>query len=483
MSYGLNLGVRYLRARKSGTVLGITAVATVGVAVGVSALLVVLAITGGFEHAFQEKVLGVNAHFLIRKPAATFLEYDEVAKKAATVEGVKSLAPFVLHEMMIATPERPSGVLVKGVDAAQVDGVLALGQQMVKGGLSDLRAAQAHGTIHDEEAPSEDVEPPHSDSLDGTPDGVGRVLRPEELTAFLETEDSDLGIELDDFEEEVAEGQDPTDHDFSLPTVIIGATLANELKLKLGDTIRLISPLAAFGSGFSNDETARAPASRDFEVVGVFKAGFQEYDARLVYVDIREAMRLQGDGDSVSGIEGQVDNIDNAKQIGVRIGKKIGSAYDVTDWHALNRNMFRALANQKVALSFVIGLITMMAAVMVVVTLIIMTLERKRQIAILKTMGATDRTVLTTFLVQGAMIGIVGTVAGLILGAGVIYLLSQFPIQLDPKVYLIDHLPVTARPTEFLITAGVACIICFTATFMPSMWAARLSPIDGLKRE
>ncbi|MBW2462373.1 MAG: ABC transporter permease [Deltaproteobacteria bacterium] len=153
------------------------------------------------------------------------------------------------------------------------------------------------------------------------------------------------------------------------------------------------------------------------------------------------------------------------------------------DWQELNRNLFTALEIQKVMLSLVTASIMVVAALVVIATLIILVLEKKREIAILKAMGAKDSSVLAIFMVQGVIIGAVGTFFGLLTGGGAVLYLATYKFPLDPKVYLIDHLPVRISAQEFLITSAVAFVICTLATLIPSWWAARLLPADGVRYE
>jgi lipoprotein-releasing system permease protein len=215
----------------------------------------------------------------------------------------------------------------------------------------------------------------------------------------------------------------------------------------------------------------------------VFQAGFQEYDSGLVYTDLFEAQRLFDEGDNVTGVELRVHDLDTSYELARRIEQNLGGAFHSLDWSELNRNLFTALEVQKIALTLVIATIIFVAAFNVIATLIMIVLEKKREIAILKAMGATDATVLGVFMVQGIVVGVIGTLAGVLVGGGLITYLDKIRFPLDPKVYLIDHLPVVLNPTVFLITIAIALLICTVSTIAPSWWAARMLPVEGLRYE
>jgi lipoprotein-releasing system permease protein len=269
--------------------------------------------------------------------------------------------------------------------------------------------------------------------------------------------------------------------DGPLPGAVVGATLAQSLGIHVGDEVRIISPLTGLDTSLWRPNGG-TPRSRPFRVVGIFQAGFQEYDSRLVYVDLYEAQIFQDQGDTVVGVEMRLNDIERASDVALRLERELGGGpFHTMDWQELNHNLFTALEVQKVALSLIIATIILVAAFNVIATLIMVVLEKRREIAILKAMGAKDWAILRIFLVQGAAVGLAGTLIGLVLGGGVCAYLASFPFPLDPKVYLIDHLPVRTSPSEILLTVLIALGICITATLIPSWWAARTLPADGVR--
>ncbi|HET6333728.1 MAG TPA: ABC transporter permease, partial [Polyangiales bacterium] len=266
-----------------------------------------------------------------------------------------------------------------------------------------------------------------------------------------------------------------------LPGIVVGVTLAKELEIRLGDRVKVISPLSGIDTSLVSHEP-RAPKSRDFKVIGVFNAGFQAFDSEFTYVDLFESQALQDQGDTVTGVEMTLHDIDTSADVALRLERDLGGApFHTMDWRELNRNLFTAVELQKIMLILVIATIVIVAAFNVVATLIMIVLEKRREIAILKAMGAKDSAILQIFMVQGAAIGLVGTGIGLAIGSAICVYLNVFEFALDSKVYLIDHLPVKTSITEFMLTVAIALGICLTATVIPSFWAARLLPADGIR--
>ncbi|MBK8171169.1 MAG: ABC transporter permease [Sandaracinaceae bacterium] len=514
--YALQIGMRYLRSKKRSTVSVITFIAITGVALGVAALLSVMSITSGFQDEFRAKVLGVNAHVLVMKYGLDFSEYRDVIARARRMPEVAGAAPFEIDEMMLAHGDRLSNVLVKGVDPELMPTVLDLPQQIVEGSIEGLRRPgaspphSARDALHESEEEEAELdrflqELAHGDggvaavanaSADaGVPSGAMadapaevlptvEVPTPEQVALALQNMERPT-LPSDEFEQarfREAEQATAENDDEVLPGVVIGISLARTLSVHVGDRVQAISSLAGFDPALFRQQSA-APRNRDFRVVGIFQAGFQEYDTRLVYADIYEAQALADRGDTVTGVEIRLHDLNLAPQVAATLERDLSGPYHTLDWESLNHNLFTALQIQKIMLSLVIAVIIFVAAFNVIATLIMVVLEKKREIAILKAMGAKDFTILSIFLLQGTVVGVIGTVIGLVLGGGICLYLTKYEFPLDPKVYLIDHLPVRASPTEFLLTILIAVVICVTATLIPSWWAARLLPADGVRYE
>ncbi len=527
MGYALDVGFRYLRSKKRESISVISVIAISGVALGVAALLSVMSITSGFQREFRDKVLGVNAHVLVLKYGLDFDEYREVVARAKRMPEVKGAAPFIINEMMLAKGDRLSGTLVKGVDPELMPTVLDLPSQLIAGSLKGLRRDGAAPPVrvenlekkvdkHEDQdldsyltklAKHEDGHDPlNVDALDGIaaaaagapapqpsaagPDALPQVdvPTPEAMEAALAAET--LGtLPSDEAEAALLDASSPPTpeikDDEKLPGIVIGVTLAHEMDAKVGDRVKVISQLTGIDTSMVKSiKSAQitAPKSRDFRVIGIFQAGFQEYDSKLVYVDLYEAQAFQDQGDTVIGVEMSLYDVDKAGEVSLRLERDLGGGpFHTMDWKELNHNLFTALEVQKIMLSLVIATIIFVAAFNVVATLIMLVLEKRKEIAILKAMGAKDSAILQIFMVQGAAIGLAGTGLGLIIGGAICGYLNQFHFPLDPKVYLIDHLPIRTSPTEFLWTVLISLGICVAATLIPSFWAARLLPADGIR--
>ena len=267
----------------------------------------------------------------------------------------------------------------------------------------------------------------------------------------------------------------------ALPGVVIGSSLAKRLAVTLGDCLQVTSPQIGMTFGASG---ARPPIAKQFRVIAVFEAGFDQYDSKLVYTDLYEAQAFYEQGDSVTGVEAKVDDIEKAAEIAKEVDKVLANGvYHTMDWRELNHGLFTALLIQQIAMSVVLTLIIVVAAFTVIATLIMVVLDKKKEIALLKAIGASDDAILRVFLYQGGIIGVVGTALGLVIGWVGCKGLAAYGFPLDPKVYFISKLPVNVRPTEFLITGAVAIVICLVATIFPALYAARLRPSDGLRAE
>jgi lipoprotein-releasing system permease protein len=467
-SYSSFIGSRYLRSRKKRSISVIGMIAILGVALGVASLSVVIAISSGFQDEFTDKVLGVNAHLLVMKYGVDFTEYRDVIKKAKSLHGVRGAAPFVIQEMMIAKGKKTASVLLKGVDPTKVGEVLDLPTQLVDGGLKGLRIPGSRPPS-DEDAEDESLEE-KVDKLTG-----------------------DAGDGAASAEAAQAEAGAPADPDAPLPGIVVGKALAEILEAKVGDKVQVTTPLIGLDM-FEWSPTNSTPTSLTFEIIGIFYAGFLEYDTKLAYVDYYQAQRFfeyrsekrarQTNRDTVTGVELTLHDRYAAKKVGRQIKRLLGRGpYHTVDWMMLNEPLFTALKIQKAALVMVLAIIVGVAAFNIIATLVMMVFDKKREIAILKSMGATHGGIARVFLHVGLVVGIIGIAIGLTVGFGVCLLLDRVGWPLDPSVYLIDHLPVRLEAMDFVLTAGIAFIICQLATILPALSASKLRPVEGLRQD
>jgi len=496
MGFALNLALRYMRSRKRGFVSVSTIFAILGVALGTAALAAVMSVTGGFRAEFQKKVLGVNAHVMVLR--ASFRDYREVMEKVRRIPEVIGIAPFVLNPMMITHAGRTAtGVLLKGVDPETVGSVLDLPEQMVEGSLDGLRSRLPPPVPPGAVPASVRLDPEQFDPLDAVPLDLElertepRAPRaepatppkqaPRDLPAGSIVPEGGYTSELpsddvlpDDVDPDPCQAAGP-----DRPGIVLGIALKQTLGASLGDCVQVTSP--TIGYSFAGGEL-RPPVAKQFRVIGVFQAGFEQYDSKLVYTDLREAQAFYQEGDSVTGVEMKVVDIDRAREVAQRIdGELGGKAYDVVDWMELNHGLFTALRIQQILMSLVLALIILVAAFTVIATLIMVVLDKKREIATIKAMGASDMQLLRAFLYQGLIIGLLGTLFGLGFGYVVCRWILAYGFPLDPKVYFIDHLPVQMRASEFLLTGVFAIFACLFATIWPALHAARLRPAEAFR--
>ncbi len=262
----------------------------------------------------------------------------------------------------------------------------------------------------------------------------------------------------------------------SLPGIIIGKELAARLGLLVGDKLNVMSPVGTIGP------LGVIPKIRRFQVVGVFDSGMYEYDSTLAYVSLAVAQDFFNTGDVVTGIEIKVDDIFIADQVAGEIERKLGFPFGARDWMKLNRNLFSALKLEKIIMFIILVLIILVASFNIVSTLTMIVVEKNREIAILKAMGATRRGVMRIFMVDGLIIGLVGTAIGIPLGYAVCEILQHF-YTLPPDIYYISHLPVKIKELDVLLVSLSAVIISFLATLYPSWQAAKLNPSEALRYE
>jgi len=264
-----------------------------------------------------------------------------------------------------------------------------------------------------------------------------------------------------------------------LPGIIIGITLKRNLEVELGDCLQVTSPTIGFSYTHGS---MRAPVAKQFRITAVFDAGFDQYDSKLVYTDLYEAQAFYDTGDSVTGVEMKVADIENARDVAREIDRRLANGvYHTLDWEELNHGLFTALRIQQLLMSLVLALIIVVAAFTVIATLIMVVLDKKKEIAVLKAMGASNSAVLRAFLYQGGMIGVFGTGFGLILGVVTCKFLLIHALPLDPKVYFISHLPVQVRPIEFVMVGAFAIFVCLMATIWPAVHASRLRPAEAFR--
>ncbi|HRC58669.1 MAG TPA: FtsX-like permease family protein, partial [Kofleriaceae bacterium] len=265
----------------------------------------------------------------------------------------------------------------------------------------------------------------------------------------------------------------------SLPGVLVGRELVKQTHMYTGQEVRVVSPL----SDPANPDATGTPIpfNRDYRVAGIFYTGMYEYDLKQVYVTLDSFQEFLDRGDAVDGIEVRVDNPDDAATYVRRIAQTIGPAYRVVDWTELNRSLFSALKLEKITMFIVLGIVILVASFSIVGNLIMVVFEKGKEIALLKTLGATNWGVMWLFVIRGLMIGIIGTTLGVGMGLTACVLAKRYGIPLNPDVYYIDRLPIHIDISSVVLIAIAGVVISGLAALYPALLAIRIRPANGLR--
>jgi lipoprotein-releasing system permease protein len=457
--YPFLVGMRYLRFKV------ITAISVAGVALGVAAMVVVLSVMSGFETDLKAKIVGTNAHAIVQKRGTDFIEYPVVLEKIRRVPGVVAASPFVYNEVMVSSEYNISGVFIKGIDPDTAGSVTNLENSIEEGELDLLVHPEKIDAYLDEKLKRSvqqvvEIQPEKSAGektpaeIQSAPEGPGGEVPPPKPLSIKPKRKK------------------------TIPGIFLGKELARKiLKVRLGDRVNVVSPLSE-----ELGPSGPVPMARSFRVAGLFYTGMYEYDAKSVYTTLASAQDFFSMGDAVTGIGLKFDNLDRAGPICADILAALdGYPYFTRTWYQMNKNLFTALKMEKIGMFILVVIVTLVSAFGIISTLIMLVWEKVKEIAILKSMGATGDGVMKIFMFEGITIGMVGTILGLLMGWGMCELLQSIGLQLDPEVYYIEGLPVNMYVVEFVLIAGIAFHISFIATIYPSRRASRLRPAEGLR--
>ena len=430
MQFELFVAARYLRAKRRQAVIGIiTVISIIGVAAGVASLIIALAINNGFRQDLQDRLLGSTSHInLLRVEADGIRNWQPLLSQLEKQPHVVGGAPAIYEQVLISRGARAQGAVLKGIIPQQEDKVSDLLNSVKMGSAAALYSTQ----------PPTQQAPPDSDE-------------PNPLSARVAS---------------------------SLAPIVLGKDMADQLGATVGSLVTVTSPqgeLTPFGI---------VPKYARFKVVGIFSSGFYDYDNTWAFIRLSDAQHLFDLSDVVSVLEFKVDDIYKAQDIGHNLEAAAGKGFMATNWMEQNRAIFRALRLERVVTFITIGLIVFVAALNILISLIMMVMEKTRDIAVLVSMGAKKGQVRRIFMYQGVLIGVIGTVIGLVLGYSISWAAGHYHLlSLSAEVYSIDYVPFAPRFWDAVLVSLVAIGISFVATLYPSWSAARVLPAEALRYE
>ena len=423
LPYEVFISLRYLKAKRRQRSLSVIAfISIAGVAVGVMALIVVMAVMSGFEFDLRNKILGTNAHIWVLRYGERGIEDPGAALAAVReVPGVRAASPFTYNEVLLTAAGRSAGTVLRGIDLASAVEATDF-RKTLRGASEELTAAMAS---------PRPVFPPEG--------------------------------------------------------IVLGSYLASSLGVSVGSPVDVLLPL-----GGDLSPLGVMPRMRRFTVVGIFQVGFAEFDSKLAMVAIPTAQQLFRMGPAVSGIEVRVTDIYRAAEVAETVRARLKFPYFTRTWMELNRNFFSALRVERIVMFVILTMIVLVAAFGIISTLIMLVMQKRKEIAVLKSMGATGTSLTTVFIVQGMIIGAAGTILGLLAGLSIarnldpivaavewIFGFKAFP----QEVYLLDKLPARILWPDVVAITVTAFVITFLATIIPSRQAARVDPVVAIRYE
>lgn len=416
------LSRRHLSGRKG--MLSVTAVvAMTGIALGVAALIAVTSVMSGYQQDIQDKILSTNAHLVIQKYGIDFTEYEKIIESGLSVEGVKTAAPFTFTEAMVSTGSKGLGILVKGVDPARSGKVTDIENNLCKSVNAQGRCVRyAPGTL---------------------PEGA--------LVELLTETDG-------------------------LAQVVVGLELFRKLGQPLGSVVSVTTPVGIAGA------RGNAPRRLHFRLGGVFESGMYEFDSRLLFAALESGQELMGYGKAVSGVEFRVDDPSSVDKLSSQVLATVGNyPYRSTDWRQLNSGIFTALKLQKIVMFLVLTFIVIVAAFNIASTLFMAVVERSHEIGVLKSMGLRDASIMKIFVMEGWIVGLLGTAIGVVLGLAICFVLGNLDIGIAADVYMVGAMRVQVNTAEVLVVVFASLVISHLATIFPALKAANKHPVDAIR--
>ncbi len=444
MHFELFIATRYLRAKRRQAFIGIiTGISIAGVAAGVASLIVALAINNGFRQDLQDRLIGSSSHIsLLRIADDGIKDWPPLLERLSKQPHVVAAAPAIFEQVLISRGPRARGAVLKGMIPAY--------ERKVGDLLNTVKEGSAAALEESSPEPEKDHMGTSAAPFQGAP-------------ATAEPPDS-----LGPIRARVA----------AMPPIILGKDMADNLGATVGSVVLVTSPqgeLTPFGM---------VPKYSRFRVAGIFNSGFYDYDSSWAFTRLSDAQNLFGLGDLISVIEFKVDDIYAADQVARQLEEAAGSGFMTTNWKEQNKALFHALNMERLVTYITVGLIVFVAALNILISLIMMVMEKTKDIAVLMSMGTRKSQVRNIFIAQGVLIGVIGTAIGLLLGYAISYAGGHYHlISLSPEVYSIDYVPFAPRLKDGIWVVLVAVGISFVATLYPSWSAGKTLPAQALRYE
>jgi lipoprotein-releasing system permease protein len=442
MRFEFFVASRYLRAKRKQAVIGIiTGISIAGVAAGVASLVVALAINNGFRQDLQDRLLGSTSHVnLLRTMGDGIRDWRPLIERLRKQPHVIAAAPDIYEQVLISLGPRARGAVLKGI------------------------------ILQDEHKVSDLLDSVKQGSADALGESLGEGNR--------QTQDADKSVRAtwttNDADSLAAAQQRRAE----MPPIILGKDMADDLGARVGSVVLVTSPqgeLTPFGL---------VPKYTRFRVVGIFDSGFYDYDSSWSFTRLSDAQRLFALGDVIQIIEFKIVDIYKAPQIGEELEQAAGMGFMTTNWMEQNKPLFHALRLERLVTFITVGLIVFVAALNILISLTMMVMEKTRDIAVLMSMGTRKAQVRKIFIAQGALIGVVGTAIGLVLGYALSWMGGHYHLfSLAPEVYSINYVPFAPRVMDGVLVALVAVGTSLVATIYPSWSAARILPAEALRYE
>jgi len=449
VGFEIFLARRYLRSpRKDRSISIITKIAVGGVAVGVLVLITALSMMNGMEKEMREALRGAESDLTVysmnRGGIVWGADNNKLIERIKETIELKAFAPFTTSQALIMGPQKPGATLVKGIDARREADV---------GPINFYIRTESFEYKRDNSNPGREM-------------AASEQLKAQEILTQLEPH------------LETVKDADGSPRQTKITGIIVGSQLARNLEVVIGDFVTVMSLETRMSP------MGEIPLSKRFKLLGFFESGLPGYDELISYIDLsiaQKVFRMQG---HISGLTLGVEDGGKADAYKDRLREKIGFPYFFTTWMENNKNMFATFRLERFALSIILTLIILLASFLIVSSLIMLVVEKRKDIAILKAMGAKNSSIRKIFIYQGSLIGLTGTMAGVVLGLVVCWVISSFDIiDIPPGVYVGNRIPMHIEVWQIILITAVSLLICFFVTIIPSMKASKLDPVEGMRNE